>query len=136
MEKKSKELKKKIQEIDTYLKKLSWSRTDLADLVLEDKYADQGRDVKDFGDRNKLGRNITKQLQRNSTPDNLLDYYLRVIEGHPSFSDLKLGKIRPTYATHDCLSDNMNAELKIVSQELDDVLSKKEDNESLSEESS
>jgi hypothetical protein len=110
---------RKIKQIREYLNHLEWSIPDLADAVLEDKYDEFMHNE----DKQALADKIKKQLQRTSTKEEVLDNYLRVIEGHISFESLKLGLVRPKYVEHTCIDDILIDELKALSVILDDIQS-------------
>lgn len=108
---------KKQKLIRKYLNHLEWSLLELADAVLEDKYDD----FMPNEDRKALAEKIKKQLQRATTPEEVLDNYLRVIEEHASFDNLKLGLLRPKYVEHSCIDGMVSDELKALSTMLDDL---------------
>ncbi|GLT14249.1 elongation factor Ts [Vibrio algivorus] len=96
----------KQNQIKSLLKELSWGVSTLADLVLEERYSDDCGSHIEISpeERTKEVEKIKKHLQRETTPDEKLNLYLRIIRQHPDFEALKLDYVFPQYVEHECLS--------------------------------
>ncbi|MGF1727823.1 elongation factor Ts [Photobacterium nomapromontoriensis] len=113
---------KKQHQIQQALNALGWSHKVFAEIVYEELYGDEygGSLETDTEVIRKLAANIKKQLQRPSTPEELLDRYLNTLSEHPDYQSLNLGKIIPQYVAHTCLHDEIINELKAISCALDE----------------
>lgn len=106
----------KQNQIKSLLKELNWGYRQLADLVLEEKYSDGLSINEDFNSEEILleTEKIKKHLQRASTPEERLNYYLKVISQHPEFEALKLGYVFTQYVEHECLPNDVINQLKSI----------------------
>ncbi|OOF13500.1 elongation factor Ts [Salinivibrio sp. PR932] len=111
----------KQKQIRYILEALGWSQKQLADVLFEELYVDEHEDICDSPDAvDKFRQLLKKQLQRESTPENRLEQYIEILSEHPEFKKLKLDMIFPKYVDHQCLSDDLHAELVAFSKRLDD----------------
>ncbi|WP_063345811.1 hypothetical protein [Vibrio jasicida] len=110
----------KQQQIQNALNTLGWSHAKFADVLYEELYGSDDFKETDHQEINKLAQKLKKQLQRSSTNEAILDRYLRTLSEHPDYQALNLGMIQPQYVPHYCLDENMMAQLREVSIELDE----------------
>lgn len=112
---------KKQKQIQQALDALGWSHATFADIVFEELYADElgSSNNTDKDAIRKLAASIKKQLQRESTADELLNKYLRILSEHPDYQALNLGSILMKYVDHSCLNTDLTTQLANISKELD-----------------
>ncbi|WP_394125800.1 elongation factor Ts [Vibrio hepatarius] len=111
--------KQKQKQIQQALDALGWSHNQLASVLYEELHDNDDFRETDKDDIRKLGQNIKKQLQRESTPDERLKQYLRILSEHPDYQALKLGTLLPQYVEHECISGDLTVQLAKFSEELD-----------------
>lgn len=104
----------KQKQIKELLKKLNLSINKFAGLVYEELYGD----FDEVGEQ-KLAEKIKKQLQRETTKEEVLDLYLDILADQPSYQALNLDKVRSQYVSHSCLNDEVTMSLTELSCELD-----------------
>ncbi|GHA48021.1 elongation factor Ts [Photobacterium aphoticum] len=109
----------KQQQIQKALDTLGWSHRQFADVIYEELNDNDDFQETDKNDIRKLAQNIKKQLQRSSTPEELLNRYLKTLSEHPDYQALKLDSILPRHVPHSCISDELAIQLTQLSYELD-----------------
>ncbi|TFH93607.1 elongation factor Ts [Vibrio ouci] len=107
------------KQIQRALDALGWSHNQLASVLYEELNDNDDFRETDKDDIRKLGQNIKKQLQRESTPDERLKQYLRILSEHPDYQALKLGTVLPQYVEHECINSDLTVQLTELSAELD-----------------
>ncbi|MEZ8822868.1 elongation factor Ts [Vibrio amylolyticus] len=111
--------KQKQKQIQKALDALGWSHSQLASVLYDELNANDDFKETDKEDIRKLGQNIKKQLQRESTPDERLKQYLSILSEHPDYQALKLGTVLPKYVEHECINSDLTDQLTELSAELD-----------------
>lgn len=112
----------KQQQIRTMLDALGWSYKQLADVLYEELQCSEYEDIEDASPEEirKFRESLKKQLQRDSTPENRLEQYVKVISEHPDFVALGLDVVVPKYVNHRCLNEGSLAGLAEISSWLDE----------------
>jgi hypothetical protein len=112
----------KQQQIRTILDALGWSHKQLADVLYEELQCSEYEYIDDASPEEirKFREALKKHLQRESTPEDRLDQYVKVISEHPDFIALGLDVVVPKYVNHRCLNENSLAGLVEISSWLDD----------------
>ncbi|WP_114765372.1 elongation factor Ts [Vibrio rhodolitus] len=110
---------KKQKQIQNALDALGWSHRQFADVLYEELNDNNDFKATDKDDIRKLGQNIKKQLQRDSTPEERLNQYLQILSEHPDYQALNLGNILPTYVPHRGIDEGLALQLTQLSSELD-----------------
>ncbi|ROV57547.1 elongation factor Ts [Vibrio ponticus] len=110
---------KKQKQIQNALDALGWSHRQFADVLYEELNDNNDFKETDKDDIRKLGQNIKKQLQRDSTPEERLNQYLQILSEHPDYQALNLGNILPTYVPHRGIDEGLALQLTQLSSELD-----------------
>ncbi len=108
----------KQKQIRTFLDSLGWSINQLSDVLYEELYCDEYDDI--YGTPKNFQEKLKKQLKRPTTPESRLDEYIKIISQHPDFIALKLDIVIPKYIEHSCVTDSLMAELKNISDWLDE----------------
>ncbi|WP_129123955.1 elongation factor Ts [Veronia nyctiphanis] len=111
---------RKQKEIKKALAQLGWSNTTLADLVHEEKYNGEIEATRE--ELKKQSEAIKKHLQRKTTSEDLLEFYLRVIHQHPDYQNLGLDTVLPSYVDHECLGLELSMKLKDLSNDIDELI--------------
>ncbi|MEZ8639196.1 elongation factor Ts [Vibrio splendidus] len=111
--------KQKQKQIQKALDALGWSHSQLASVLYDELNANDDFKETDKDYIRKLGQNIKKQLQRESTPDERLKQYLLILSEHPDYQALKLGTVLPKYVEHECINSDLTDQLTELSAELD-----------------
>lgn len=111
--------KQKQKQIQNALDALGWSHRQFADVLYEELNDNNDFKETDKDDIRKLGQNIKKQLQRDSTPEERLNQYLQILSEHPDYQALNLGSILPTYVPHRGIDEGLALQLTQLSSELD-----------------
>ncbi|MEZ9652792.1 elongation factor Ts [Vibrio lentus] len=111
--------KQKQKQIQKALDALGWSHSQLASVLYDELNASDDFKETDKDYIRKLGQNIKKQLQRESTPDERLKQYLLILSEHPDYQALKLGTVLPKYVEHECINCDLTDQLTELSAELD-----------------
>ena len=111
----------KRKQIQQALNALGWSHQTFADVFYDELNECENGDFRDI-DRDqirKLGQNIKKQLQRDTTAEERLDLYLRILSEHPDYQALKLGTVLPHFVDHKCINNELAEQLNQLSSDLD-----------------
>ena len=111
--------KQKQKQIQKALDALGWSHSQFASVLYDELNPNDDFKETDKDDIRKLGQNIKKQLQRESTPDERLKQYLLILSEHPDYQALKLGTMLPKYVEHECINNDLTDQLTELSAELD-----------------
>lgn len=111
--------KQKQKQIQNALDALGWSHRQFADVLYDELNDNDDFKETDKDDIRKLGQNIKKQLQRDSTPEERLNQYLHILSEHPDYQALDLGYILPTYVPHLSIDEGLALQLTQLSSELD-----------------
>lgn len=111
--------KQKQKQIQNALDALGWSHHRFADVLYDELNDNDDFKETDKDDIRKLGQNIKKQLQRDSTPEERLNQYLQILSKHPDYQALGLGYILPTYLPHRSIDEGLALQLTQLSSELD-----------------
>lgn len=113
--------KQKQKQIQQALDALGWSHKQLASVLYDELNDNDDFAETDKHEIRKLGQNIKKQLLRESTPDERLNQYLRILSEHPDYQALKLGTVLPKYVDHECIHSELAYQLTELSAELDQI---------------
>lgn len=111
--------KQKQKQIQNALDALGWSHRQFADVLYDELNDNDDFKETDKDDIRKLGQNIKKQLQRDSTPEERLNQYLHILSEHPDYQALDLGNILPAYVPHRSIDEGLALQLTQLSSELD-----------------
>ena len=111
--------KQKQKQIQHTLDALGWSHHQFASVLYDELNNNDDFKETDKDEIRKLGQNIKKQLKRESTPEERLKQYLKILAEHPDYQALKLGMVVPKYVEHDCINNALANQLTELSAELD-----------------
>lgn len=111
--------KQKQKQIQQALDALGWSHHQFASVLYDELNNNDDFKETDKDDIRKLGQNIKKQLQRDSTSDDRLKQYLQILSEHPDYQALNLGTVLPKHINHGCLPSGLSEQLAQLSSNLD-----------------